>query len=132
MMSNQRILLIGGVSLVKGRVREAGPAMLEICDDLEPLLKEIGFVDNAPFKTVSMIIRFGETTDLTPNYEPISKRHSELPVAVEMELAGLRMANKDVVKSTFVKATIDVLLDVAKKYDLPSKALQAIVTQKPT
>lgn len=128
-MSDQRILLIGGVSLIKGRVREAGLAMKEICDDLEPLLKEIGFVDNAPFKTVSMIIRFGEKTDLTPDYEPINKRHSELPVAVEMELSALRVASKDVVKSAFVKATIDVLIDVAKKYDLPSEPLEMIKTQ---
>lgn len=112
--------------MIKGRVKEAGIAMQEICYELEPLLKEVGFVDNAPFKTVSMIIRFGEKTDLTPDYDPINKRHSELPVAVEMELAGLRMASKDVVKSAFVKATIDVLIDVAKKYDLPFEALETM------
>ncbi len=125
-MTDQRVLLIGGVSLIKGRVKEAGIAMKEICDELEPLLQGIGFVENAPFNTVSMIIRFGEKTDLTPEYGPISKRHSELPVAVEMELASLRVASKDVVKSAFVKATIDVLLHVAKKYDLPVGPLEAI------
>lgn len=128
-MSDQRILLIGGVSLIKGRVKEAGLAMKEICDDLEPLLNKIGFVDNAPFKTVSMIIRFGGKTDLAPDYEPIHKRHSELPVAVEMELASLRIASKDVVKSAFLKATIDVLLDVARKYDLPAEPLEMINAQ---
>lgn len=125
-MSDQRILLLGGVSLFKGRVRDAGLAMQEICYDLEPLLNEISFVDNAPFKTVSMIIRFGDKTDLNPNYEPINKRQSELPVAVEMELASLRVANKDDVKSAFAKATIDVLIDVAKKYNLPSEPLEMI------
>lgn len=125
-MSEQRILLIGGVSLVKGRVREAGLTMKEICDELEPMLNEIGFTDNAPFRTVSLIIRFGEKTNLTPDYEPISKRHSELPVAVEMELSGLRTASREVVKSAFVKATIDVLIDVAQKYNLPCQPLEAI------
>lgn len=115
--------------MIKGRVREAGLAMQEICNDLEPLLKEMGFVDNAPFKTVSMVIRFGEKTDLTPDYDPINKRYSELPVAVEMELAGLRVASKDVVKSAFVKATINVLIDVAKKYNLPSEPLEMIKVQ---
>ncbi|WP_419227318.1 Imm39 family immunity protein [Alteromonas sp. OM2203] len=125
-MSEKRILLIGGVSLIKGRVKEAGPVMKEICDELEPLLQDIGFVDSAPFKTVSMIIRFGEKTDLTPEYEAINKRYNELPVAVEMELAEFRVASKDVVKSAFVKATIDVLLDIAKKYDLPSEPFEMI------
>lgn len=128
-MSEQRILLIGGVSLVKGRVREAGSVMQEICNELEPLLKEISFVDNAPFKTVSMIIRFGENTNLNPEYEPINKRHSELPVAIELELASLRTASKEVVKDAFVKATIDVLADVARKYNLPAEPLEAIRQQ---
>lgn len=127
-MSNQRILLIGGVSLIKGCVRNAGLAMQEICADLEPLLNEIGFIDDAPFKTVSLIIRFGEKTDLTPDYQPINKRHSELPVAVEMELAGLRVASKDTVKRVFLKITIDVLLDIAEKYDLPFEQLKVIKT----
>jgi hypothetical protein len=125
-MTEQRILLIGGVSLIKGRVKQAGPVMKEICDEVEPILKEIGFVDDAPFKTVSLIIRFGEKVDLTPDYGPIDKRHKELPVAVEMELASLRVASSDVVKKALLKATVDVLIDVAKKYDLSSKSLETI------
>ena len=126
-MAEQRILLIGGVSLVKGRVKEAGPVMREICDELEPLLQDMEFLDKAPFKTISMIIRFGKKNDLTPQYDPINKRHSELPVAVELQLAGLRTANKDEVKAAFVTATIDVLLDVSEKYGLPNTPLKAII-----
>lgn len=125
-MSEQRILLIGGVSLVKGRVREAGLVMQKICNELEPFLKEIGFVDNAPFKTVSMIIRFGEKTNLNPEYEPINKRHSELPVSVEFKLSSLCTASKEAVKNAFVKATIDVLADVAHRYNLPADQLKTL------
>lgn len=112
--------------MIKGRVRQAGLVIQEICSDLEPLLNDIGFVDNAPFKTVSIVIKFGEKTDLIPDYESINKRYSELPVAVEMELAALRMASKDVIKSAFVKVTIDILIDVAKKYDLPYEPLRML------
>ena len=129
-MEEQRVLLIGGVSLIKGRVREAGLAMKEICDELEPFLNEIGYVNEAPFKTVSLIVRFGEKTDLKPDYDPINKRYSELPVAVEMELASLRTASKEVVKNTFVIATIDVLIDVAKKYGLPAQQLESLKKEK--
>lgn len=122
-MSDQRVLFIGGVSLIKGRVKQAGLAMAEICEEFEPLLKEIQFVRNAPFKTISLIIRFGEETDLNPSYEAINKRHSELPVAILMELAELKTASKSVVKSAFISATVDVLFDVAKKYNLPADRL---------
>lgn len=125
-MVDRRILLIGGVSLVRGRVKEAGSVMREICDELEPMLQDLGFVDSAPFKTISMIIRFGEKNNLTPKYEAINKSHSELPVAVELELAGLRTASKEVVKSAFVTAAINVLLDVSEKYGLPNAPLKAI------
>ncbi len=128
-MVDQRILLIGGVSLVRGRVREAGPVMREICDELEPMLQGIGFLDKAPFKTISMIIRFGEKDDLTPQYDRINARHSELLVGVELELSGLRTASKDVVKAAFVTATIDVLLDVSEKYGLPNSPLKAMAGQ---
>ena len=128
-MPEQRILLIGGVSLIKGRVREAGPAMQEICNELEPILKQAGFIDNAPFNTVSLIIRFGEKTDLTPDYEPINKRHSELPIAVEMELSELRLASREVVKNAFMQATIEVLIDIAKKYQLPEPQLPKCLPQ---
>jgi len=73
-MTEQKILLIGGVSLVRGRIRDAGLVMKEICDVLEPILLNSGFTDNAPFRTVSLIIRFGEKTDFTPKYDTIDKR----------------------------------------------------------
>jgi len=103
--------------------------MAEICDEFESLLMEISFIDNAPFKTISLIIRFGEETDLKPSYEAINERHSELPVAILMELAELRMASKAVVKTAFSKATVEVLFDVAKKYNLPTKRLAELAPQ---
>ena len=126
----QKILLIGGVSLVKGRIPDAGVVMQEICNQLEPLLAETGYIDNAPFKTVSLILRFGEKTDFTPIYEPINKRYSELPVAVELQLAALRSADKDTVINEFFSATIGVLIDVARKYSLPFGELEKIKNKK--
>jgi hypothetical protein len=125
-MCEKRILLLGGVSLVKGRVKEAGVAMREICDDLEPLLREEDFVERAPFETVSLIIRFGERESLDPVYDRIDRRHNELPVSIEMKLDSLRLANKEAVKGIFLDAVIKVLLDVAKQYDLPKERLLSI------
>jgi hypothetical protein len=121
------MLLVGAVSLIKGTVREAGPAIVEVCDLLEGKLNEIGFVANAPFKTVHLIVRLGEKNELKPKYQAINKRHMELPVTVEVELAPLRVAKRDEVVRTFMKATVAVLLDVARKYDLPSDGLSDLL-----
>jgi hypothetical protein len=122
-VSTQRCLLIGAVSLIKGRVREAGMAMVEVADRIEPVLNETGYMASAPFKTVHLIIRFGEKTDLDPKLSPINRREMELPAAVELEMAPLRLATRDVVARAIMDATVAVLLNVAEKYNLPKDRL---------
>jgi hypothetical protein len=116
-------LLVGAVSLIKGNVRDAGLAMVEVCDRLEVKLKDIGFVENAPFKTVHLILRLGEKTELKPKYQAINKRRMELPATVEIEMEPLRLAKRDEVVRVFMKATVAVLLDVAQKFNLPVEGL---------
>ncbi len=122
-MVNERILLIGGVGLVRGRVRDAGPVMVEICNELEPLLRESGYSDSAPFKTVSLILRFGAQSKLDPEYGALDRRHSELPVSVELEMGKLRRMGREDVKREFLLATLSVLVDVAQRYGLPQDGL---------
>ncbi|MEZ5345227.1 MAG: Imm39 family immunity protein [Pyrinomonadaceae bacterium] len=121
-MKNRRILLIGGVSTVKGRINDVGLVMKEICDELEPALTQNGFTDAAPFETVSLVIRFGKTVNLTPNFGRIDHANAELPVAIEMELR-LRREPREMIKYTLTNSTIDVLTSVASKYNLPSDFL---------
>lgn len=125
-MSVKRILLIGAVVMLRGRVKESGLAMVEVCDRLEPVLAQIKFVANAPFKTVHLIINYGEKTDLKVKYQAINKRHEELPVTVDLEQAPLRMASREVVAKEIMNATIEVLLQVAEKYSLPSEGLREL------
>ena len=128
-MQNERILLIGGVGLVRGRVRDSGPVMVEICDELEPLLRECGYSKSAPFKTVSLILRFGTQRKLEPEYGPLDRRHSELPVSVELEMGKLRRMSREEVKRDFMIATLAILVDVAQRYGLPQDALAHRLTQ---
>jgi hypothetical protein len=119
-MSSQRVLLIGGVALVKGRVRDAGAIMVEICDAWEPILRSKGFVKDAPFNTVSLVIRFGEKESAEAELARIDGRNKELPVSYELPMAVLRSADRATVKGFFSKATEKALERVAEKYDLPS------------
>lgn len=50
LMLEKKILLIGGVSLTKGRIKDVGLVMKEICDELEPMLNKICFINSAPFE----------------------------------------------------------------------------------
>ena len=126
-MQNERVLLIGGVGLVRGRVRDSGPVMVEICDELEPLLRESGYSDSAPFRTVSLVLRFGNEKNLEPEYGPVDKKHSELPVSVELEMGTLRRMSREAVKREFLTATLSILIDVARRYDLPKEDMERIL-----
>jgi hypothetical protein len=126
----QKPLLIGGVSLVKGRVRDAGRAMVKISNDLEGTFESTSYVANAPFKTVSLILRFGLQTNLEPEYTRIDKRHNELHVAVELNMADLSTCNYEQLEELFMIATLKVLVDAGKKYHLPYEKFEEMLTEK--
>ncbi len=118
-------VILGGVGLIKGSIREAGPAMVEITAELNPFLVEDRFfLADAPFKLLHGIIRFGTKLDPHSQIGPIDKINNELPFAVEIELAPLRRASKDEVIENFLMALIPALFTIASKYELPIRGLK--------
>jgi hypothetical protein len=65
-MTHNRKLVIGGAALVKARLKNTGPAMVSICDELEKVLAASEFFANAPFGWISMIIRYGLKNEFEP------------------------------------------------------------------
>lgn len=125
-MPSKRILLIGGVQLLPGRLRNAGPSMAGVCDELEPQLRNHGYIANAPFETVSLIFRFGSQDRFDPVIGAIDKRHHELPVAITFDLKRLVPLHRQELQSEFRRATIEVLCDVAANFDLPFEFLDVM------
>lgn len=122
-MSKRRTLLIGGAANKRVNLREDGRIMVEICEELEPLLRQMDFVGTAPFETISLIIRYGCTRCETPEYGKIDRVHGELPIAVELELDMLRRVDRNELKRQFLDITLAALIDVAKVYRLPHDEL---------
>ena len=75
-MKKKRTLLIGGVFLIPGRLKLASPLMVEICDEFEPELLQHEYVRDAPFDTVSLILRFGEEDVFDPDISTTFLRRS--------------------------------------------------------
>ncbi|WP_219624660.1 Imm39 family immunity protein, partial [Vibrio parahaemolyticus] len=92
-MSPKRIL-IGGVGLVKGRPKNLGVCIQEVCSILEPMLEGCGWSDNAPFHTLSLIIRYGSDDSRTVEFGCINKKYSELNVSITTSLMVLKEADK--------------------------------------
>lgn len=123
-------IVLGGVGLIKGDIRESGHAMVEITKEINPYLVKDGFLANAPFKLLNGVIRFGTQFDPHAEVGPIDKRNNELPFAVEVEMAPLKRAPKEEVKAEFLRALIPALFAISLDYDLPVNGLVAYAESK--
>lgn len=114
----KRRLLIGGVSLIRGRLRNSGMAMVRVCDSLEPLMS--AWLADAPFHTISLIVRYGTSTTAEVEIGRIDKRHSELPVAVQVALSDLQDVQSDETQldEIFCSHTLRALEGVGLRYSL--------------
>ena len=98
--------------------------MVSICDELEKVLAASEFFANAPFGWISLIIRYGLKNEFEPVYQRINKTHGDLPVSIEVDTHRLIGADMETMKAVFRQATIEALLHIAQKYDLPTKPLE--------
>lgn len=124
-MGHNRKLVIGGVALVKAKLKYEVLAMSEVRDEIESLLIEADFLAAAPFKWVGLIIRFGLKNDFEPLYQRINKTHGDLPVSIEVDTHLLLEGDLETMKGIFRRATTEALLHIAKKFNLPSLRLEA-------
>lgn len=129
-MRNDIHLVLGGVGRIKGGIRHGGPAMVEITQEINRYLVSDGFLRDAPFHLLNGIIRYGTRFDPHAEVGPIDKRNSELPFAMEVELAPLRRASKEQVKAEFLKALIPALFAISIEYGLPINGLTAFAESK--
>jgi hypothetical protein len=125
-MSSERNLLIGGVALGKGRIKNAGPAVLQSRNEMEEHLVRNAYLETAPFKTINMIFRYGDKDNWNPEIGEIDLRNNELPVAIEFNSETLKKMSIVELKNRFRLALIEVLCDVAANYDLPYEFLDEL------
>ena len=98
--------------------------MVSVCDELEKVLAASEFFANAPFRWISLIIRYGLEDKFEPVYQRINKTHGDLPISVEVDTHPLLGADIETMKAIFRRATIEALLHVAQKYNLPAKPVE--------
>ncbi len=125
-MTEARNLVVGAVSLIKCRIKNDGQAALAARNEIEPALETNGYLKSAPFRTVSLIFRYGERDNLNPEIGEVEVRRSMLPVAVELSARRLEKLDAAALKEEFRAVMIEVLCDVAANFDLPFEFLDAM------
>ena len=102
----------------KGRLRNGGMSMVRVCDSLERSVAS--WISEAPFNTISLIVRYGEDTTDEIEIGAINTRHSELPVAVQVALSELQavQSEEEELDSIFRHHTLRALKEVGLRYSL--------------
>lgn len=114
-----RRLVLSAVSLVPGRVRSDIQMGEDVRDELEALMDAVGFLENAPFTWIGLMLRYGTRDQETPEYGAPDVDEGELAVAIELDMQTLRSAPPARIREVFRAATMRVLEHVAKKFGLP-------------
>ncbi|EKZ97724.1 hypothetical protein D769_18758 [Cupriavidus sp. HMR-1] len=125
-MQTERALLVGAVSLVKHRFRGEGQMVLAVRDEIDAAMKQNGFLTGAPFKTVSVIIRYADQDNMRTEIGRINQRNGIIPVAVQVNITRLSAMGAVELQQAFRKLLIEVLCDVAANFDLPYAFLDAM------
>lgn len=122
-MGHNRKISLGGTSLTLARCnRHTSAVMIEICNEIECQIMADGYLENAPFLWVGLILRFGLKNEDQPHYQRIDTKDGELPVAIELDEHELRDASREELKQLFMIATLKTLIHIGTKYSLPQES----------
>lgn len=124
-MAHNRKIVFSGVSLTNARTSRYDLEVLEeLMDDLEALMIQNSFLENAPFSWVGLVIRYGLKNDEKPTFQRINKKYGDLPVAIEIDSHEFIGANREDLKRIFLSAALKSLIEVGKKYQLNTEFLE--------
>jgi hypothetical protein len=125
---HDRKLALLGTALTKARnPKESIFALSAVRDELEPILIDTGFCDEAPFSWVTISIRYGLKEESKPHYQAINKRYGDLPLAIEIPTDKMQGATFDDLKRIFKDASLRALIHAGEKYGRPVEVLKSIV-----
>jgi hypothetical protein len=114
-MTDKKIV-VGSVTLSRGRIRHELGAMLEAQDQSEALVTE-EYLRNAPFQQISLVMNYGDRTDLTPR--PLRKDTRWISVTIDLQLDLLKALQPDDLRQVFRFAIAEVLIRLGSQYGLP-------------
>ncbi len=129
-MSHDRKLVLGGTSLTLARPpRKDLEVGAEIMDEIEQVMLDTNYLDNAPFKWVGIFLRYGLKNEDKPHYQQINKKYGDLPLAIELDTHELIEADREELKRLFLVATLKALIHAGHKYKLPVKRLSDLLDE---
>ena len=120
-----RKIVFGAQYISFGRVKNTAKVLNQ--DFMESLLEKSKFLEKAPFEWVHLTFLFGEENNLEVAYQGIDPEYNDLQTSVELNVAVLQWADNNSQKllhDIFVIASLEALMQIGRKYDLPIEMIQ--------
>jgi Immunity protein 39 len=130
-MAHNRKLAIGGVALTMARLKHKlnAEAVHKVRDELEQEIVQSGYLDNAPFSWVGLIVRYGLVDETEPHYQKIDSKDGELPLAIEIDVHRLLDATEGEIAAVYRKATLIALAHAGEKYGLNKARVDQLLSE---
>jgi len=117
-----RRISFGDAGLVLGRLKNNGTAWNAVGYHLDYLLRAHSYFEGVPFLWVSIMFRYGSKNDIRLKFRGIDQKHGDLEVTLGLDMRVVKWADKHNLKlliDIFMTASLEALIQVAKKYKLP-------------
>ncbi|WP_298465963.1 Imm39 family immunity protein [uncultured Erythrobacter sp.] len=121
---------LGGVSLTMARVPKYDlDAMQLVTDQIEPIMEESGYLLDAPFSWVTLMIRYGLKNEEKPHYMAINRKFGDLPLAIEVDVHEMLGASLEELHNIFKRASLLALIHAGQRYDRPVESLKKMLEE---
>lgn len=105
------------------------PMLVRASHDIEQHLLQTGFLEDAPFWWVTMIIREGLKDDPEPEIQRINKKYGDLPLRIEIDVRRIAAAPDEKVYATYLRAALIALIHAGKRYHRHVSELEDLLSR---
>ncbi len=129
------ITTVGTSGLVLRHKVESGLIILGTLDSIIHTMYDRYFFPQDKFVRIGLLFLYGIKTDLKARYERIDKKYKDLPISVELDTSIMEWAelyDLELMKEIFMIATCEAVLDVLRKYKLPTEPIEKVRAQYTT
>lgn len=128
---NRKLGLIGVALTKQRRNRHATKALVEIRDEIEKVLIESHYFQDAPFSWVTIAVRYGLKNDDQPSYQAVNKKSGDLPLAIEIDTHEMTSASQEELKVVFKRAILRALIHAGRRFEHQTESLEKMLDYLP-
>lgn len=124
-MAHNRKFVQSWIDMIKVRFRNL--QHVQIRDSIEQLIINSNILEQAPFKWIGISYRHGIENNFKVRFQGINKKYGDLGIAIELDTEILKWAddhNVALLSDLYRIAALEALIQVMKKYKLPSEAFE--------